>query len=216
MCRSFQSESGSPMRIVLVALTLFLTPPTSTSAEPVVVFEDSLKGQLGQGWTWLRENRKYWRHSDQGLEIRVEPGVANTVRNALVRTAPDRSVGKHAIEVTVEFLSAPSQQYEQGGLTWYQDTRPVFKLVHEFIDRKTYVIPGKRPTDTRSVQLRLIVGSDQYIAQYRSGAKGEFRTAASGKLAAGKDETISIQCYNGSAAQHWIRFSDFRILRLPE
>jgi hypothetical protein len=187
------------------------------AAEPEVVFEDPLKGKLAAGWDWLRENPKAWRHSPKGLEVRVEPGKADTVKNALVRPAPDRARGKYAIEVTVEFTAPPSEQYEQAGLTWYQGSKPAFKLVHEHIDGKTYIIPGKTPTDTRLVQLRLVVTPHEYRAQFRPDAKGEFRTAASGKLAAGADEKISIQCYNGPAgAEHWMRFADFRIVQLPE
>jgi len=185
--------------------------------EPEVLLHDSLKGKLAEGWEWLRENPKTWRHTENGLEIRVEPGLAATVKNALVRKAPDRSQGKYALEVTVEFTATPSQQYEQAGLTWYQGQKPVFKLVHEFIDKKLYVIPGKKPAEDRLVQLHLIVDKDSYVAQFRPGAKGEFETAASGKLPPGSDEKISIQCYNGPAGEeHWMRFSDFRIVKLSE
>jgi hypothetical protein len=187
------------------------------AVEPEIIFEDALKGKLGSGWHWLRENPKTWRHSAKGLEIRVEPGLAATVKNALVRKAPDRSRGKYAIDVTVEFTSPPSQQYEQAGVTWYQGDKPVFKLVHEFIDGKPYIIPGKKPAEARVVQLRLIVSKDAYVAQFRPDARGEFQTANSGKLAPGADEKVSIQCYNGPPeAEHWMRFSDFRILRLPD
>jgi hypothetical protein len=182
-----------------------------------VVFEDPLKGKPAAGWEWLRENPAAWRPTDKGLEIRVEPGLADTVKNALVRPAPDRSAGRYAIEVTVEFTAAPTHQYEQAGLTWYQGNKPKFKLVHEFIDGKTYVVPGKKPTDTRRMQLRLIVSKDEYVAQFRPDARGEFQTAHSGKLQAGADEKVSLQCYQGPAdAEHWMRFSDFRIVRLSE
>ena len=206
------------MKQTVLALILLLGSRVSVQgADPRVVFEDPLHGKLGEGWTWLRENPAAWRHSANGLEIRVEPGLADTVKNALVRKAPDRSAAKHAIEVTVESTAPPTHQYEQAGLTWYQGNKPVFKLVHEFIDGKTYVIPGKKPTQTRRLQLRLIVSKDQYVAQYRAEAKDEFQTAASGKLAPGADEKISIQCYQGPPdAEHWIRFSEFRILELPD
>jgi hypothetical protein len=206
------------MRKTLLVLSILVgSQQLVRGAEPNVIFQDPLKGKLGEGWAWLRENTKTWRHSQKGLEIRVEPGLADTVKNALVRQAPDRSRGKYAIEVTVESTSAPTHQYEQAGLTWYQGNKPVFKLVHEFIDGKTYVIPGKKPTETRLIQLRLIVSKDQYVAQFRPGARGEYQTAASGKLAPGEKEKISIQCYQGPAdGEHWMRFSDFRIVRLRE
>jgi hypothetical protein len=187
------------------------------AAEPQIVFSDPLKEKLADGWHWLREHRDAWRQTPSGLEIHVEPGLANTVKNALVRPVPDRSGGRYAIDVTVETLSPPVQQYEQGGITWYQGDKPVFKLVHEHIDGKTYIIPGKKPTQARRMQLRLIVSKDQFVAQYRPDAEGEFQTAATGKLAPGADEKVSIQCYNGPAgATHWIRFSDFTITKLPD
>jgi len=183
------------------------------AAEPRAVFEDRFEGKVGDGWTWLRENPKTWRIKDGALEIRVEPGVAPTVNNALVRKAPDRSKGKLAFEVTVTSTADPTRQYEQAGITWYRDGKPVFKLVHEFIDGKTYIIPGKVPTATKTVQLRLVVTTDRFVAQFRPEGKGDFRTAAEGPLPAGPDEQVSIQCYNGPPdADHWIRFDDFRVL----
>ncbi len=183
---------------------------------PDVVFADPLTGKPTEGWSWLREHPGYWRPTERGLEIRVEPGLAATVKNALVRPAPDRSKAKYAIEVTVEFTAPPTKQYEQGGITWYQGDKPVFKLVHEHIDGKDYVIPGKKPADDRLVRLRLVVSAGEYVAQYRLGTTGEFSTAATGKLPAGEDEKVSIQCYQGPAdAEHWVRFSDFKIIELP-
>jgi hypothetical protein len=194
--------------LIAIVITVGLAP-LARGAEPEVIFDDKLQGKLGEGWEWLREDAKTWRHSDKGLEIRVEPGLAATVKNALVRKAPDRTSGKYAIEVTIENTAPPSQQYEQAGITWYQGNKPVFKLVHEFIDGRLYVIPGKKPTETRLIQLRLIVSKDQIVAQFRPDAKGEFQTAATGKLPPGTDEKVSIQCYNGPPdAEHWMRFSD--------
>jgi hypothetical protein len=206
------------MKTTLLLLAgVFCSHSLGGGAEPVVVFEDSLKGKRAAGWHWLREHRGAWRQSAKGLEIRVEPGLADTVKNALLRNAPDRSRGRYAVEVTVESLAPPTQQYEQAGITWYQGSKPVFKLVHERIDGKTYIIPGKKPTDTRRVQLRLVVSRDAYVAQFRPEATGDFQTAASGKLPAGAEEKVSVQCYNGPpAAEHWFRFTDFRIIRLPE
>jgi hypothetical protein len=182
-----------------------------------VLFKDPLKGKLGQGWSWLRENPKNWRVTEQGLEIRVEPGVAGTVKNALLRPAPKPSQAPYAVEVTIELLSALTQQYEQAGVTWYQGDKPAFKLVHELIDGKTYIIPGRKPTATRLMQLRLVVGADRFTFQYRPDGQGAFQTAGTKAQAPRADDRISIQCYNGPpAAEHWIRFSDFRIVKVAE
>lgn len=188
-----------------------------SAAEPAVVFADSFVGKLGEGWTWLRENPAARRITENALEIRVEPGVAQTVKNALLRPAPDRAKGRYAIDVTVTNRSAPTQQYEQAGITWYTDGKPVFKLVKELIDGKLYIIPGRKPLECNTVELRLVVSADRFTAQYRPEAKGDFLTAAEGKLAPGPNEQVSIQCYQGPPdAEHWIRFENFRITRLED
>jgi regulation of enolase protein 1 (concanavalin A-like superfamily) len=206
------------MKHVYLAVAALLLPNMPLSAaEERVIFEDRFDGKLGEGWSWLREDPNTWRVKDGALEIRVEPGKADTVKNALLRTAPDRGKGTFAVEVTVTFVSPPTGQYEQAGLTWYKDDKPVFKFVHELIDGNTFMIPGKVAAPSATVQLRLVVTKDRYTAQFRPDAKGEFKTAASGELKAGTKEQISIQCYNGPKdAEHWMRFKDFRILQLAE
>src|SRR5260370_31919644 len=102
------------MRNIVLLMTVLLVGPQFVKAsEPEVVFEDPLKGQLREGWHWLRENPSNWRYSEKGLEIRVEPGLVDSVKNALVRKAPDRSLSKYALEVTVESLPPPSRHFEQ-------------------------------------------------------------------------------------------------------
>jgi hypothetical protein len=185
---------------------------TLFATEPGVVFEDKFDTKVGDGWAWLRENTKAWRIRNGGLEIRVEPGLAHNVKNALLRSARDRSKGTYAIEVTITFTTPPTNQFEQAGITWYQKGSPVFKLVHEHIDGKDYIIPGKVPAPEKTVRLRLLVTKNKYTAQFQPGPKGEFKTVASGNLAPGSEEQVSIQCYNGPAdAEHWMQFTGFRI-----
>lgn len=202
--------------LAMVALMLF--PWTSAAAEPEVVFEDALAGKMDDGWSWLREAPEAWRWTDEGLEIRVQPGNAATVRNALVRTAPDRQQGKYAIDVTVTNHTLPTIQYEQAGITWYVDGKPVFKLVKELVDGDLVIIPGRVPVPTEefeTIQLRLIVNADSWTAQFRSNMDSEFQTAANGKLPPPNNDQVSIQCYHGPTdAEHWIRFQDFRIQRI--
>lgn len=185
------------------------------AGEEKLVFHEPFAGRLDRGWSWLRENRDRWRLRDGGLEIAVEPGLAGTVRNALLRPAPDRERGTHAVEVTVVNHAAPTQQYEQAGITWYQDGEPVFKEVKELVDGRVLIIPGARPAPAKSVRLRLVVTRETWEAQYRPEGASEFLTSARGELAPARQEQVSIQCYNGPPdAEHWIRFEDFRILRL--
>ncbi len=204
-------------RVALLLPTLLLFAVSLPAAEPETVFEDPFDGKLAEGWTWLRENPGAWRIANDGLEIRVEPGRAHDVKNALVRKAPDRRQGTFAVEVTVTNHTRPTRQYEQAGITWYHDGKPVFKLVKERIDGDLYIIPGKKPMKAKTVQLRLVVTEEGYSAQFRPDGKGEFQIAAEGSLPAPDNDEVSLQCYNGpDDAEHWIRFDDFRILRLPD
>lgn len=204
------------MRVILLVWVALL-PVALRAAEPEVIFEDSFDSRLEAGWSWIREDPDAWRIKDGGLEIRVQPGLAGTVKNALVRTAPDRDQGSFAVEVTVTNHTPPTKQYEQAGITWYVGDKPVFKLVKERVDDQLMIIPGRKPMDSASVQLRLTVAKDRWTAEYRPEAKGEFQTAATGSLPPPDKDQVSIQCYQGPEdAEHWIRFDDFRILRLPE
>ncbi len=209
---------GEAMRKVLLGSAAFcLLIGVVAAGEPRILFEDTFDSKLGDGWTWLRENKDAWRIQEQGLEIRVEPGVAPTVKNALLRKVPDRSKGPFAVEVTITFTTTPTQQYEQGGITWYHEEKPVFKLVHEHIDGKEWIIPGKKPAPGKTVQLRLVVDGNRWTAQYREDLKDKFQTADSGKLPPPGKDWVSIQCYNGPPeAEHWIRFENFRIVELQE
>jgi hypothetical protein len=202
------------LSVLAIATTCVFLGLESNAAERVV-FEDHFDGKLADGWRWLRENSEAWRIKDGALEIRVEPGAAGDVKNALVRQAPDRTKGKYAIEVTVTSNTVPSEQFEQAGITWYIKEQPSFKLVKERVDGTLMIIPGRKPMDCKSVQLRLVLTGDSWVAQYRPDGKGDFQTAESGKLAAPDSDQVSIQCYHGPAdGEHWIRFNDFRILEI--
>jgi len=204
-------------RLLLCLMSLVFSATPLMAVEPAVVFEDGFDGKLADGWSWIREAPGAWRFKDGALEIRVQPGVAGTVKNALVREAPDRSQGSYAVEVTVTNTVMPTQQYEQAGITWYHDGKPVFKLVKELINGDLYIIPGRKPMDAETVRLRLVVTADGWTAQYRPNNEGEFRTAAKGKLPSPGEDQVSIQCYNGPAeGEHWMRFDDFRILKTSD
>ena len=200
--------------ILAVSLAAILAAAPCSGQENVV-FEDCFDNELAGGWSWLREQGAHWCVRDGALEIRVMPGLADTVQNALLRAAPDREDGTFAIEVTVTNTVAPIQQYEQAGLTWYHDGKPVFKFVKELVDGQLMIIPGRKPMPSETVQLRLVVTAGSYTAQYRADAEGTFQTAATGKLPPPGKDQISIQCYHGPPAdEHWIRFDNFRVVKL--
>jgi hypothetical protein len=205
------------MKATFFLSALLLATAINWAAAQQVVFEDRFDGRIDEGWSWIRENTEAWRLRNNALEIRVQPGDANSVKNALVRPAPDRSQGKFAIDLTVTTTRPLVQQYEQAGITWYHNGKPILKLVKELVDGQLVIIPGRKPMTNDTVQLRLIVSADRYIAQFRPDAKGEFQTAETGQLPAPEKDQVSIQCYHGPPnAEHWIRFENFRTSRLSD
>jgi hypothetical protein len=210
--------------ILLGVLTTTLGVVTSIPAtepsdqlEGKILFEDSFDGkELKEEWHWLREHEEFWRLKDGGLEIRVEPGNAQTVRNALLCSAPDRSKGRYAIEVTVTNHRVPTVQYEQAGITWYVEDKPVFKLVKELVDGQLIIIPVRKPMEKKTVRLRLIVEGETWAAFFQPGAEGPFQEGGTVKLPPPKEDQVSLQCYHGpTEVAHWIRFDDFRMIELP-
>lgn len=211
----FGMRTRNPIQFILIALFVAILAAFAQQQGGTVIFKDGFEGKMASAWKWLRENPENWRIKDSALEIKVEPGKAKTVKNALLLPAPNRSVGTFAIDVTVTNITRPTQQYEQAGITWYNDGKPVFKLVKELIDGDLYIIPGKVPMEAQTVQLRLVVSDTTWTAQFRPNAEGEFQTAATGTLPLPKNDQVSIQCYNGPEdAEHWIRFDDFTITEL--
>ncbi len=195
----------------------FLVAAISQENPEKIIFEETFSGKLSDGWRWIREESGDWRIKDDALEICIRPGDAQSVKNALIRPAPDRASGKYAVEVTIKNLQPPKNQFEQAGITWYCNGKPVFKLVKELVDGKLIIIPGRKPMTNETVQLRLIVDRNSYIAQYRANAEGDFLTATSGSLPPPENDEVSIQCYHGSNDDdRWFWFDDFRIIRLSD
>lgn len=201
----------------LLGLLPMILCSQSQAEEASIIFADSFQERLADGWHWLREFPGAWRIRDRGLEIRALPGDANSVVNALRRPAPDRTAGPFAVEVTVSNLSPPTIQYEQVGITWYIDDKPVFKLVKELIDGKTYIIPGRKPVENVPIRLRLVIRGEHWVAEYRPAGGNQFLVAAEGTLPPAKNDQVSLQCYHGPRdSEHWMRFEDFRIVSLNQ
>ena len=82
------------MKCMSYSFALLAFALASTSAADDMLFQDTFAGKLGDGWTWVREEKSAWRATDKGLELRLLPGNlwghANDAHNVLVRSAPDR------------------------------------------------------------------------------------------------------------------------------
>lgn len=192
-----------------------------------VLFEEKFSGELADGWSWTREDRDAWRLRDGALEIRTQPGNiwggANDARNLLVRPLPEEHARAIILEVTV--ATQPTERYEQAGITWYYDEGNMVKLVRELVDGKLMVVMGREqgdrtrtialiPLEGGSVELRLRLSGQQIVGQFRGHGKGGWKDAGTCDLPPGNQPKVSLQTYNGPAeAEHWARFTGFRILR---
>ncbi len=195
-----------------------------------LLFSDNFAGKPGAGWSWVREDRAAWRIADGALEMRILPGNlwgrANDVKNVLVRAAPDTTAGP--VEVSVSVTNRPTHQYEQADMAWYFDDSNMVKLGLELVDGKVCIVMGREQADaTRtlakipilvtSVRLRLIVDGQRIRGQYRPAGSETWLDAAEGELPAapaGGHARISLHCYQGARdAEHWARFSEFRVMR---
>jgi regulation of enolase protein 1 (concanavalin A-like superfamily) len=196
-----------------------------------VLFQDDFAGKLGDGWSWVREEKAGWRAAERGLELRVLPGNlwgnANNAKNVLVRSAPDADQGD--VEISVTITNRPTHQYEQANLAWYYDDRHMVKLGLELVDNEVCIVMGREagdqartlgkiPIAATSVRVRLFVAGRQIRGEYLPLGGARWLEAGAGDLPAPPkgEAKISLHCYQGPPeAEHWARFSEFRVLRRP-
>src|SRR6266849_1542606 len=192
-----------------------------------VLFQDDLKGKLGEGWSWVREHRADWRTTKRGLEVRIEPGnqwgPQNDARNVLVRPAPDASKGQ--IEISATIQNRPSQQYEQVDLVWYYDDSNMVKLGEELVDGQLSIVMGREendktrtvaiiPLESTSVRLRFFARENRIHGQSSIPGAAGWRDVGECTLPAPARSTakISLQFYQGAEkVEHWARVTEFKV-----
>lgn len=205
-------------------LAIVLLQVCAFSAEQTK-FRDEFNGRLGEGWSWKRENPAGWRVTDQGLEIRVEPGNMwggeNNAKNVLLRSAPDPTVSD--VEVQVTLGNRPTGQYEQVDLVWYYDDGHMVKLGQEQVDGRLCIVMGREEGDrTRTIviipidffilDLRFQVRDNRIAGQYRKSGTTEWLDAGACDLPVRGEPRVSIQCYQGPVREErWARITEFEI-----
>src|SRR5207302_4614272 len=188
---------NSRLKPVIQSLLLLAVFNAALGRVDELVFQDDFKGKLQEGWLWLREDSKAWRVTEQGLEVRLQPGnlwgPANDAKNVLVRAAPDAAKGEVEISVTVS--NRPSGQYEQVDLVWYYDDSNMVKLGQELVDGKLSIVMGREENDktktvaivpliSTSVRLRFFVKGDHIQGEFRAADANEWQTAGECSLPA--------------------------------
>ncbi len=205
------------MTVMIFLASGFLPVPEGIAQERVF-FEDRFDGELKPGWRWLRGNPECRRFVDDSLEIVAEPFAGNEAKNVLIRPVDFCGKGTFIVETQMTFFDKPTNQFQQGGIYWMRNGRVVFKLVHECVDGKLYIYPGKIPVDSPSVNLRLISNGDDIFAEYRDSGESSYRRIYEGKLDKGGNDEIALQCWNGPRDDDSgrTRFHLFRILQVED
>jgi regulation of enolase protein 1 (concanavalin A-like superfamily) len=213
------------MNVMIFALVIAACALPARGDE--VLFHETFRGKLKDGWSWLRENQAGWRVGAGALEIRVEPGnmwgPANDAKNVLVR---DLSDSRRPLEMSVTVSNQPTEQYEQVDLVCYYDDSHMVKIGFELVDGKRSIVMGREEKDrTRTiaiipleplrVDLRLIVDGRIIRGSFRPAGSNEWREAGRCDPPARGAPKLSIQCYQGpSKAEHWARISNVTVRAL--
>src|ERR1700733_11368735 len=105
--------------LAILSFTWLMAPATPVHAEDKekVLYEAQWTSELGDGWSWVREEPKTWKVGKDGLSIRSLPGSLygkeHTHKNLLLRKPPQTNQGL-IVEVFLE--SEPMHQWEHAGL----------------------------------------------------------------------------------------------------
>jgi len=192
------------------------------------LFSDDFRGKLGPDWSWVREDPDAWRVTDNGLEIRVQPGnlwgASNNARNVLIHPVPIVKDG--ALSLTVKVENKPTSQYEQTNLVWYYDDSNMVKIGLELVDGQLSLVMGREENDktqtlaltpimSTTLQLRLTVRGSRIHGTFREDTSADWRDAGECELPAKGEAKASLQAYQGPAdTVHWGKFTEFRIQRV--
>lgn len=192
------------------------------AAEPL--FMDDFKSKLGPGWSWLREDKSAWRTSEQGLEIRIQPGnmwgPENSGKNVLIRKLPE-SERPYEISMTVEH--SPTEQYEQVDLVAYFDDSNMVKIGEELVDGQLSIVMGREekdrtrtlaiiPLEKTRVELKLRIVKGQVSGFFRPEGTSDWKRAGECELPGTGTPKIAIQCYQGTNdKEHWAKIQSFRV-----
>lgn len=227
-----QGETFMNMRIFVPSVVMPLVfasalraqAPEKGEAEAIT---DEFKGKLGEGWSWLRENKEGWRITEGGLQVLIEPGnmwgASNDAKNVLLRAVPE-AMQKNA-EVSVQVAHKPANRWEQANLVWYYSDSNMVKLGLEIENGRTNIVMGREegdktktiaiiPYEGEAVELRMVVKGEELTGAFRKPGAKEWTEAGktTTPVAAGKAAQISLQFYQGVAGSgRWATVKGFRL-----
>ncbi len=200
------------------------------AAEEKVLFTDPFVDKLADGWAWLREDAQAWRLDKGELVIRTAQGglwlKENGGGNLPLRTPPEIKGGKLAVEVQVEI--EPTNAYENAGLIWYYDDDNYLILVKEKIgDHVVAQLVSEAGGNFKAgfhqnfdadkpVWFRMELEGGKLSGYYRASPQDQWLKLGQCDLpTAGQPKIGLTTAYAPKDAEHFTRFSHFRILQIP-
>ena len=215
-----------------VFLSLALGAPGAGDApRERVLFEDQFNGKLGDGWSWLYEDKENWRVEGGKLQIRATGGASfmkmHTGKNYLLRTPPDVKTGELSVEVYVE--NKPTAQYEHAGLMWFYDDDNFVVINKEcfsgkasiicFVEKDSKPVPHKQTEilyEAEGVWMRFRVEGKHIVGEYRAAPTDPWREVGHGELPVKGPPTVGFHAGYAPKKElnRWASFSHFKIAEL--
>ncbi len=213
---------------VLAALAVSLP-----QAAAKVLFEDSFKGGLSMQWQPVGLDKKDYRINDGGLEMRVQTGPLSKDTPLLKVVLPFDTKDTVVASVTVTPLDAFTAEKECAALCLLTDGSPEFSARKQKIGERLVFAPGnyqfkgqrgeegdvskyevKHTDATKDAgPLRVIFRQRYAYFQVGPSTTGEYKTFFESALRAKADERGFGLAAAGAPekADHWVRFTNFRV-----
>ena len=207
-------------RLTVLLLTMVLAPPVLAGED----YEADFSEELGEGWSFVREDKADWRFKEGALQLLAQPsniwGNQNqNTENFLLRPVPGTVF---AVEVTVDFK--PKQQYEQAGLLVYADDDNYIKFDREMIDGKhscTLVLENRAeprgvhmiPFREGPLRLRLQIADGEVTAMVKTPGEEAWTPHGQTTLPGNSDKLqVGLFALNGDPEEpRWAAFKDFSL-----
>jgi len=208
------------MNRLMLAVVSVLIATTVVRGE--TLFEESFDGKLKSDWQWVRGDESEWRIHENALQMRAQHGRiwgGNDAKNLLL-IRPSKTL---RISASVRVAHEPKELWEQAGLLWYLNDDNFIKLISEHIKGEMFVVMarelegrgnvvGKIKVPTPNMQLRLKVGGNGVVGQWRLKDSDEWSEAGVCQFGAEGDKRFGLFSQNGPKdVVRWIRYDDFAI-----
>jgi hypothetical protein len=223
-----------------VAAVVFLSlahgaPGAADAPRERVLFEDQFNGKLGDGWSWVYEDKENWRIEGGKLQIRATGGSnfmkEHDGKNYLLRTPPDVKAGELSVEAFIE--NKPTEQWEHAGLMWYYDDDHYVILNKERnnyghktsimfgVEKDGKIVSPSFPDpayEAEGVWLRFRVNGQHIVGECRAVPSDPWREVGHGELPVKGPPMVGLHAGYSPRKElnRWSSFSHFKIAELAK